>query len=232
LYNAGLVVKNKFGPSSVAFPDARDTLAEGIIAVGGKLDSATLYEAYSHGIFPWPQEGMPMLWFSPERRGVLLFKDFKVPESLRRYRRKNPQITFSVNKDFQQVLEECSKQPRPNQQGTWITPAMKRAYIEFFNQGFGMSIEVRENNIVVGGIYGVLVDGVFSGESMFYKKTNASKLALWYLVDHLQALGHEWIDVQMVTPVVESMGGKYIDRENYLSLLKQRQKQFHNSVSP
>jgi leucyl/phenylalanyl-tRNA--protein transferase len=217
-------VKNKLGISSVDFPDPRETLAEGIIAVGGRLDSATLFEAYSHGIFPWPQEGMPMLWFSPERRGVLIFEDFKIPESLRRYRRKNPQITFSVNKDFQQVLEECSKQPRPNQQGTWITPPMKRAYLDFFQLGYGLSVEVRENNIVIGGIYGVLVEGVFSGESMFYKKTNASKLALWYLVDHLQAQGHEWIDVQMVTPVIESMGGRYIDREVYLTMLANRHK--------
>lgn len=221
-------MKKKFGLSSVQFPDPRDTLAEGIIAVGGKLDVATLYEAYSQGIFPWPQEGMPMLWFSPERRGVLIFKDFKIPESLRRYRRQHPQITFTVNKDFQQVLEECSKQPRPNQQGTWITPAMKRAYLDFCDEGFCLSVEVRENNIVIGGIYGVLIQGVFSGESMFYKKTNASKLALWYLVDHLQAQGHEWIDVQMVTPVVESMGGKYVDREVYLTMLKLRHKQLSN----
>ncbi|KYG61484.1 leucyl/phenylalanyl-tRNA--protein transferase [Bdellovibrio bacteriovorus] len=219
-------MKKKFGPSSVEFPDPRDTLAEGIIAVGGRLDVATLYEAYSRGIFPWPQEGMPMLWFSPERRGVLIFKEFKVPESLRRFRRKHPEITFTVNKDFQQVLEECAKQPRPHQQGTWITPAMKRAYLDFFNEGFGLSIEVRENNIVIGGIYGVLVEGVFSGESMFYKKPNASKLALWYLVDHLQSQGHEWIDVQMVTPVVESMGGKYVDREVYLTMLTLRHKNF------
>ncbi|MEK2644562.1 leucyl/phenylalanyl-tRNA--protein transferase [Bdellovibrio sp. BCCA] len=208
--------------SSVDFPDARDTLAEGIIAVGGKLDVGTLYAAYSRGIFPWPQPGLPMLWFSPEQRGILEFKDFKVPESLRRYRRRNPQIDFTVNKDFHQVIEECSKQPRPGQEGTWITPMMKRAYLEFFKEGYCLSIEVRENNIVIGGIYGVLVEGVFSGESMFYKKTNASKLALWFLVELLQSQGHEWIDVQMVTPVIGSMGGKYVDREDYLEMLEKR----------
>ena len=105
---------------------------------------------------------------------------------------------------------------------------MKRAYLEFFNEGFGLSIEVRENNIVIGGIYGVLVEGVFSGESMFYKKPNASKLALWFLVDYLQSQGHEWIDVQMVTPVVESMGGKYVEREVYLTMLKLRHQQVSN----
>lgn len=208
--------------SSVDFPDPRETLAEGIIAIGGKLDVGTLYAAYSRGIFPWPQSGLPMLWFSPEKRGVLIFKDFKVPESLRRFRRKNTQIEFTVNKDFQQVIEECSRQPRPGQEGTWITPAMKRAYLEFFKAGFCLSVEVREDQVLIGGIYGVLVEGVFSGESMFYKKPNASKLALWYLVEYLQSHGHAWMDVQMVTPVVGSMGGKYIDRDEYLEMLEDR----------
>lgn len=208
--------------SSVEFPDPRETLAEGIIAVGGKLDVGTLYTAYTKGIFPWPQPGLPMLWFSPEQRGILEFSDFRVPESLRRFRRKNPQIGFTVNKDFQHVIEECSKQPRPGQDGTWILPMIKRAYLDFFNEGFCMSVEVRENDVLIGGIYGVLVQGVFSGESMFYKKPNASKLALWRLVEILSEQGHQWIDVQMVTPVVGSMGGKYVDREVYLEMLKLR----------
>lgn len=207
---------------SVDFPDPRETLAEGIIAIGGRLDVPTLYAAYSRGIFPWPQPGLPMLWFSPEKRGVLIFKDFKVPESLRRFRRKNPQIEFTVNQDFQHVMVECSKQPRPGQDGTWITSSMLRAYQEFFKNGNCLSVEVREGDEIIGGIYGVLVEGVFSGESMFYRRPNASKLALWYLVDLLKAQGHAWIDVQMVTPVVGSMGGKYIDREEYLEMLDER----------
>lgn len=212
--------------SSVDFPDPRDTMAEGILAVGGKLDVGTLYTAYSMGIFPWPQVGFPMLWFSPEKRGILDFKDFHVPESLRRFRKKNPQIHFTVNKDLDHVMEECAKQPRPGQEGTWILPVMKRAYHEFNKAGFCLSVEVREENVLIGGIYGVLVEGVFSGESMFYKKPNASKLALWYLVDYLKDQGHEWIDVQMVTPVVQQLGGKYIDREEYLEILEER----HRSI--
>ncbi|WP_413558218.1 leucyl/phenylalanyl-tRNA--protein transferase [Bdellovibrio sp. HCB209] len=211
--------------SSVDFPDPRDTMAEGILAVGGKLDVGTLYTAYSRGIFPWPQVGFPMLWFSPEKRGVLFFNEFHVPESLERYRRKNPQITYTVNKDFDHVISECSRQPRPGQEGTWILPGMKQAYHEFYKAGFCMSLEVRENNILIGGIYGVLVDGVFSGESMFYKKPNASKLALWFLVEYLTDKGHEWMDVQMVTPVVGQMGGRLIDREEYLQILDERHQQ-------
>ncbi|MDG0818003.1 leucyl/phenylalanyl-tRNA--protein transferase [Bdellovibrio svalbardensis] len=212
--------------SSVDFPDPRDTMAEGVLAVGGKLDVGTLYAAYSKGIFPWPQAGFPMLWFSPEKRGILDFNDFHVPESLRRFRKKNPQIEITFNRDFHHVIEECSKQPRPGQDGTWILPLMKRAYLEFFKAGFCLSVEVRENNILIGGIYGVLVEGVFSGESMFYKKPNASKLALWALVEYLSNKGHDWIDVQMVTPVVGAMGGKYIDREDFLEMLEERHRQY------
>ncbi|UYL09806.1 leucyl/phenylalanyl-tRNA--protein transferase [Bdellovibrio sp. SKB1291214] len=211
--------------SSVEFPDPRDTMAEGILAVGGKLDVGTLYTAYSKGIFPWPQVGFPMLWFSPEKRGMMFFNEFHVPESLQRFRRKNPQITYTVNKDFDHVMAECANQIRPGQEGTWILPVMKRAYHEFNKAGFGLSIEVRENNVLIGGIYGVLVDGVFSGESMFYKKPNASKLALWFLVEHLSQLGHQWIDVQMVTPVVAQLGGRLVDREEYLQLLEERHQQ-------
>lgn len=208
--------------SSVEFPDPEETLAEGILAVGGTLDVGTLYSAYSQGIFPWPQPGFPMLWFSPERRGVIEFKDFHVPESLSRFRKNHPEIEFTMNKDFRHVIEECSKQPRPGQDGTWILPAMKHAYEELFRAGYAMSVEVRENNLIIGGIYGVLIEGVFSGESMFYIKPNASKLALWHLIEILQAQGHEWIDVQMVTPVIESMGGKYIERADYLEMLRAR----------
>ncbi|WP_413575481.1 leucyl/phenylalanyl-tRNA--protein transferase [Bdellovibrio sp. HCB290] len=208
--------------SSVDFPDPRDSMAEGILAVGGKLDVGTLYTAYSKGIFPWPQVGFPMLWFSPEKRGVLFFDQFRVPESLKRFRKKNPQISYTVNKDFDHVMAECAHQIRPGQDGTWILPVMKRAYHEFNSAGYCLSIEVRENNVLIGGIYGVLVEGVFSGESMFYKKPNASKLALWFLVEYLSAQGHEWIDVQMVTPVVAQMGGVLIDREDYLQMLATR----------
>lgn len=216
----------RLGPSSVEFLNPRDAMAEGIVAVGGRVDPGTLYAAYSKGIFPWPQAGLPMLWFCPEERGILDFLDFKVPESLERFRRKNPQITFTMNKDFRQVIEECAKQPRPGQDGTWITSTMKKAYCEFHEMGFAYSVEVREDNVVIGGIYGVLVNHVFSGESMFFKKPNASKLALWRLVEYLQENGHEWMDIQMITPLTSSFGGKYVSREVYLQMLARRHKKF------
>jgi leucyl/phenylalanyl-tRNA--protein transferase len=216
--------------SSIDFPDPRDVLAEGVIAIGGKLDVGTLYTAYRKGIFPWPQEGYPMLWFSPDKRGILDFKDLHIPHSLKKYRVGHPEYKYSVNQDFRQVIEECAKQPRPGQNGTWILPAMKHAYVEFFEEGYAMSVEVKLDNILVGGIYGVLVEGVFSAESMFYKKSNASKLALWHLIEILQGLGHQWMDIQMVTPVTESFGGQYVERDIFLKMLKEVHQK--NGVTP
>lgn len=214
--------------SSVEFPDPRETLAEGIIAVGGKLDTGTLYTDYSQGIFPWPQEGLPLLWFSPERRGILDFSKFRVPQSLRKFRRQNPHYEITFNQDFDQVIEECARQKRPGQNGTWILSGLKKAYKDFHRQGYAHSVEVRENNILMGGVYGVLVRGVFAGESMFHKRPNISKLALWALVEHLKAKGHGWMDIQMVTPVAELFGGEYIDREEFLERLMLRHTQVQN----
>jgi len=211
--------------SSIDFPDPRNTLADGLLVIGGGLDAPTLYAAYSRGIFPWPQVGLPMLWFSPESRRVLFFKDFHVPESLRRHRNKHPQIEYRINQNFSKVMTECAQQTRPGQVGTWISEEMVLAYTKFFEEGYALCVEVWEGTELIGGIYGVLVGGVFSGESMFYKTPNASKLAFWRLIEILQKMGHEWIDVQMVTPVVASFGGKYIAREEYLKMLRDRQSQ-------
>lgn len=190
--------------------------------VGGELSVANLYAAYRKGIFPWPQEGYPMLWFSPEERGVIDFNEFHIPRSLEKFLKKNPQIEFSINHEFLDVIRACQKQTRPGQAGTWINEQIVNAYNNFHKAGYAHSLEVWDGDELVGGIYGVLVEGVFSAESMFYKKPNASKLALWALVDHLKDQGHQWMDVQMITPVVEAMGGKYISRDDFLARLNQR----------
>lgn len=209
--------------SSIHFPDPHEAMVEGVIAVGGKVDVGTLYHAYARGIFPWPQEGYPMLWFSPEKRGVLEFKNLHIPQSLKKFRKQHPDWEFTWNKDFRSVIEGCARAPRPGQEGTWILPAMKKAYVDFHEAGFAHSLEVRENNIVIGGIYGVLVRGLFSAESMFFKKSNASKLAFWALAEKLQNEGHEWMDIQMLTPVSEAFGGIYLSREEFLKKLKDLQ---------
>lgn len=197
------------------FPSARAPIEEGLIAIGGDFSAEILIEAYSKGIFPWPQEGYPLLWFSPDPRGVLDFADFHVPSSLEKFAKKCT-WDFTINEAFEPVVRECRLQARPDQKGTWILPEMEGAYAELWDLDKAISLEVWNGEALVGGIYGVLLNGLFSGESMFYHESNASKMALWKLVDHLRSLGHQWMDIQMVTPVLESFGGKYISRDDFL----------------
>ncbi len=212
--------------SSLDFGDPRNAMVEGIVAVGGKLDVATLYTAYAKGIFPWPQEGYPMLWFCPDKRGILEFKNLHVPQSLQKFARKNSDWKITINQCFEKVIHECAKQKRPGQHGTWILPEMEKAYLDFFKAGFVVSVEVWQKEALIGGVYGVLVEGVLSAESMFYKKSNASKIALWNLIQYLQSLGHEWMDIQMITPVTEQFGGRYVHRDYYLMMLEERKQQY------
>lgn len=201
----------------IEFPNPRLTSPEGLLAVGGNLEVETLLAAYSKGIFPWPQEGYPMLWFCPDPRGVLDFEDFRIPDSFRKFVKKQEgkwQIT--INQAFSDVIRECRSQKRPGQSGTWISQEIQNAYVQFFKEGYVLSLEVWEDDTLVGGIYGVLLKGLFSGESMFFKKDNASKFALYKVVEYLKKQGHTWMDIQMVTPVTEAFGGKYISREEFL----------------
>ncbi len=178
-----------------------------------------LLEAYSFGIFPWPHGDLPTLWFSPEARGVLDFSDFHVPRSLLKLMRRHC-FKFSFNRAFAEVIESCATAARPGQQGSWITPKMARAYLEFHRAGYAHSLEVWDDSNLIGGIYGVYVAGVFCGESMFFRRANASKLALVRLVEFLRGHGLNWIDTQMVTPVLEQFGGKHISRRSFLGRLE------------
>lgn len=199
------------------FPDPREASPEGLVAVGGPLTVEALIEAYSRGIFPWPHEGYPMLWFSPDPRGVIDFEEFHVPRSLAKFARQNSDWRYTVNTAFERVMKECSEQPRPGQTSTWITPSMLMSYQRLFADGHVLSVEVWDGDELVGGIYGVLSQKYFSAESMFFKKDNASKMALWKLVEELQMRGMTWMDVQMVTPIISAFGGKYIEKEEFLS---------------
>ncbi|GIL16432.1 MAG: leucyl/phenylalanyl-tRNA--protein transferase [Oligoflexia bacterium] len=203
----------------IDFPNPRLTTAEGLVAVGGNLKVETLVAAYSKGIFPWPQEGYPMLWFCPDPRGVLDFHDFHVPTSLKKFEKKHPNWKVTTNQAFPEVIRQCRLQKRPGQSGTWISKEIQAAYIKFFEAGFVLSLEVWDGDELIGGIYGVLLKGLFSGESMFYKRDNASKIAFWKIVEHLKSLGHQWMDIQMVTSVTKAFGGKYIPREEFLRRL-------------
>ncbi len=202
------------------FPDPDLATPEGLVAVGGDFEVETLINAYKKGIFPWPMGDFELCWFSPDPRGILEFSDLHVPKSLQRAKKKLA-LSFTFNKAFKKVITACAKTARPGQHGTWITPKMINAYIKLNAQGLAHSVEAWENNILVAGLYGVGVNGIFSGESMFYIKANASKLIILHLVEHLKKQGLTWMDIQMLTPHLEAMGAKNISRKVFLSKLAQ-----------
>jgi leucyl/phenylalanyl-tRNA--protein transferase len=201
------------------FPDPRHALEEGIVEVSDDVRVERLFEAYSFGIFPWPQPNLPVLWFCPDPRGVLDFAQFHVPRSLHKAIVKSP-LHCTFNRCFDLVVAACARVPRPGQEGTWISDRLCQAYGAFHRAGYAHSLEVWNGDDLVGGLYGVYVAGVFCGESMFYTQPNASKIAVVRLVECLRANGLQWMDIQMVTPVLEQMGGSYISREDYLSRLE------------
>lgn len=203
---------------SVIFPDPTEATEEGLLCVGGDLSVTTLLSAYAKGIFPWPQVGYPLLWFSPPKRGIIDFSELHISKSLRKELRVNHKITF--DKAFAEVIKACAEVPRSHESGTWILPEMQEAYRKFHKAGYVHSVELWEDEELVGGVYGVFVRGIFSGESMFFKRDNASKICLLALIQRLQQSGLSWIDTQMVTPVVEQLGGKYISREQFLERLE------------
>lgn len=216
-------IRKQLSTGPVKFPDPAllSEESDGLIYIGGNLGVDTLVQAYSMGIFPWPLEEIyPLFWFCPEPRGVLDFNDLHIPRSLEKLRRKGAyRCTF--NKAFSRVMEECAKQPRPGQEGTWIVPSLLPAYDEFHRQGYAHSIEVWRGDALVGGLYGVYVKGVFSGESMFHLEPNTSKIALVEMALRLKSLGLQWMDIQMLTPVTENLGGHYISRRDFLQRLRE-----------
>jgi leucyl/phenylalanyl-tRNA--protein transferase len=194
----------------------------------------SLLLAYRHGIFPWPIEGAPALtWFSPLERGVLDFAEIHRPRSLRRFAAKNP-YRFTFDRAFEQVISACQAAHRPDQPGTWITDELKNAYIDFHKAGHAHSVEAWSSHSgeLVGGMYGVYLDGVFAGESMFYRQPNASKLALLYLASCLSEHGIDWMDIQVETPHMKLLGGKLISRDDFLSRLKRTHERFRGRPHP
>ena len=200
------------------FPDPRSATRDGLVAVGGDLHPDTLRLAYRSGIFPWPAPGLPLLWFSPPERGVLDFADLHVPRSLERAARRNA-FRLTVDGDFGAVIRGCAGTPRPGQDGTWITPDIVEAYEHLHTLGVAHSAEAWDGGRLVGGIYGVDVDGAFAAESMFYREPNASKLALLHLVAHLGGRGLDWLDIQVMTPHMARLGARGMPRDRFLARL-------------
>lgn len=194
------------------------SLAEdGILAIGGDLSPERLLLAYQNGIFPWYNEGEPIIWHAPDPRFVLFPKKFKKSKSLRLLLNKNI-YRCEVNKNFENVIRNCKTTTRKYQNGTWITDDMEKAYIRLHYLGFAVSVEVYNNeNILCGGLYGIKLGKVFFGESMFSKESNTSKIALAYLVENSDT---ELIDAQVQTNHLESLGAENIPFEKFLLLLK------------
>lgn len=256
--------------------DPRQSTEEGIVAIGGKLNVDFLCNAYSTGVFPWPQEGLPMLWFSPKERGILKFSQLKINRTLKKFLKKTNIYLFfagqfylhnrenkigiedlflpvpvthlkdckklwvvTINHHFDQVISECQKQKRPGQEGTWISEEVLNAYREMAILGHAYSAEVwdcelnHSSNFIsssvgfedgfkkelIGGVYGVKSELYYSGESMFYKKSFASKVALLGAMFWIFQNGFDWMDIQMVTEASESLGGFYVDREVFLKMI-------------
>lgn len=202
------------------FPSVDHADEHGLLALGGDLELESLLLAYSRGIFPWPiSEEYPLAWFSPDPRGILAFDKLHLSKSLRKFLKKNPyEIRFNTN--FEAVIKNCAKVPRADNQGTWITEDIINSYINLHKNGFAYSIETYLDNVLVGGVYGVCINRFYSGESMFHTADNASKVALIALLYQLKQKDIGWLDTQMVTPVVESLGGIEIPRETYLKMLE------------
>ncbi|NML63983.1 leucyl/phenylalanyl-tRNA--protein transferase [Hymenobacter sp. RP-2-7] len=208
----------------LAFPPptaARDDL-DGLLLLGGEPTVENLLAAYSRGIFPWPIEGLPLPWFCPPRRGILRFSGLHVGRSLARARRQSP-WRISFDEDFRAVMRACQAQPRPGQDGTWITPQLLRGYTALHAAGYAHSVEVWDGPELVGGLYGVAVLGVFAGESMFHHHPNASKLAVLALAEHLRARGASWFDIQQLTPHMAALGAEEVSRAEFLHLLAAEQ---------
>jgi len=201
------------------FYNARD-----IIGFGGEMTVENLRSAYRTGIFPWGIENLPLPWFCPELRAVLEFSELHVPKSLRKELKKTD-FTFTIDKDFRAVIENCSKIERTHEKGTWITSEFIESYCTFHDSGDAHSVEVwNASGEMVGGLYGVDAGGVFCGESMFHLASNASKMALLHLIEHLKSRGATWLDVQVMTPHFEVLGAKEIHRTIFLDKLEATQK--------
>lgn len=206
------------------FPPVETADQHGLLALGGDLEVDSLLLAYSRGIFPWPiSKEYPLAWFSPNPRGILFFKNIHLSKSFKKFLKNNP-YTVKFNTDFENVIRNCSTVKRQgHEQGdneTWITEALIHSYKKLYEAGHAYSVETYLDDKLVGGVYGVCINRFYSGESMFYKADNASKVALIALMYSLNQKNIYWLDTQMVTPVVKSLGGIEIPRKTYLEMLK------------
>jgi leucyl/phenylalanyl-tRNA---protein transferase len=206
----------KYLNHKIEFPSVYCASSDGLLAVGGDLSTERLLLAYKRGIFPWFSEEDPILWWSPDPRFVLFPEQLKISKSMKQVL-KNKDFSVTINKDFEAVIRECSNAKREGQSATWITKNMIDAYLQLHHLGFATSIEVWQDDELVGGFYGVdLGNDVFCGESMFTKVSNASKVGL---ISFVQNTKYKLIDCQVYTHHLNSLGAVEISRTEFLSFL-------------
>lgn len=203
------------------FPPVSEADEEGILAIGGDLNPERLKLAYRNGIFPWFNEGEPILWWSPDPRMVLFLDELIVSKSMRNILNRN-QFKVTFNQNFEDVISNCQKIKRDGQNGTWISNQMIEAYCKLHEQGIAKSVEVWQDEELVGGLYGIDLGNIFCGESMFSKVSNASKVAFIALVEYLRKGNYKVLDCQVYNSHLESLGCVEIDRTAFMSILKSK----------
>ena len=206
----------------IVFPSVESADEDGLLAIGGDLEVDTLITAYQHGIFPWPVSlDLPLAWFSPNPRGILFAEKIHVSKSFSKFLKKNTfKVTF--NQAFSEVIKLCAISSRKNQSSTWITSDIINGYEKLFKAELAYSVEVWNADNLIAGLYGVCMGNFVSGESMFTKEDDASKLALYSLMVRLKEKKVTWLDTQMVTSVVEGFGGMYISRPEFLQMISKK----------
>jgi len=211
--------------NSIEFPSVDNALTEpnGLLAVGGDLSPQRLISAYSQGIFPWFSDNDPLMWWSPNPRAIIKLSDLRINRTLRKALKKSP-YTITLNTAFEEVIEHCADAPFRSDTGTWVLPDMQAAYIQLHQLGYAHSIEVWQTDngspeqtpVLVGGLYGVAINGFFSGESMFYTQANASKFALVALTKLLHTIDVKFVDCQLLNPFLADMGAVEISRDSFI----------------
>lgn len=203
---------------SLYFPPVNSASAEGVVAFGGDLSPDRLILAYKRGIFPWYSDGYPITWYSPDPRMVLFSNDIKISKSMRQFIKKNS-FEIKFNSAFAEVIRNCKTIKRNGEEGTWITDEMEKSYKELHKLGWAKSVEVYQNDELVGGLYGIDLGTVFCGESMFSKVSNASKVAFIWLANYLESNNYKLIDCQVYNDHLDSLGAVEIPRNEFLTYL-------------
>jgi len=205
--------------NEILFPDPSSADPDGLLAVGGDLSEDMLLTAYANGIFPWYSDKEPILWWSPDPRLVLFPENLRISHSLQQKIRRKV-FAVKIDSDFEKVINACAETERKHESGTWISEEMKSAYINLHRHGFAHSVESYFDGKLVGGLYGVSLGKAFFGESMFHTMTDASKVALYYLVQKAKEFNFLFIDSQVETNHLISLGAELIPRVEYLKLLE------------